>query len=152
MGFDERIKELNIKLPRVPRPVATYIPAVRTGNLLFLSGVLPFKDGELVYKGKVGAGVTQEMGYEAARLATLNALAVINEELGSLDHVKKIVRLTGYVASASGFNKQPAVVNGASDFIVEIFGEAGRHARVSVGVSELPLDSPVEVELIVEVR
>lgn len=152
MGFDERIKELNIRLPKVPRPVATYIPAVRAGNLLFLSGVLPFKDGDLIYKGKVGAGVTQEMGYEAARLATLNALAVINEELGSLDYVNRIVRLTGYVASASGFNKQPAVVNGASDLLVEIFGEAGRHARVSVGVSELPLDSPVEVELIVAVR
>lgn len=151
MGFDERIKELNIKLPKVPRPVATYVPSVRTGNLLFLSGMLPFKDGELAYKGKVGAEITQELGYEAARLAVLNALAVINEELGFLDHVKRIVRLTGYVSSALGFNKQPSVVNGASDLLVEIFGDAGRHARVSVGVSELPLDSPVEVELIVEV-
>lgn len=152
MGIDEKLKEMNIVLPKVPMPVATYIPAVRVGGLIFLSGTLPFKDGELACKGKVGAEITQEVGYEAARLAVLNALAVINEELGSLDNVKRIVRLTGYVASASGFNKQPAVVNGASDLLVEIFGEAGRHTRVSVGVSELPLDSPVEVELIVEVR
>lgn len=152
MGFDARIKEMNIRLPKVPRPVATYVPSVRTGNLIFLSGMLPFKDGGLACIGKVGAGITKEAGYEAARLAALNALAVINEELGSLDHVKRIVRLTGYVASAAGFNGQPQVVNGASDLLVEVFGEAGRHARISVGVSELPLDSPVEVELIIEVK
>lgn len=152
MGIDEKLKEMNIVLPKVPRPVATYIPAVRTGNLLFLSGMLPFKNGEMVYIGKVGARIKEEVGYEAARLATLNALAVINEELGSLDHIKRIVRLTGYVASAAGFSRQPAVINGASDILVQIFGEAGRHTRVSVGVSELPMDSPVEIELIVEVK
>ncbi len=151
MGINEKLKELNIVLPKMPRPMATYIPAVKTGNLLFLSGMLPLKNNELAYIGKVGARVREEVGYEAARLATLNALAIINEELGSLDHVKRIVRLTGYVASAPGFNRQPAVINGASDILVQIFGEAGRHTRVSVGVSELPLDSPVEVELIVEV-
>ncbi|MGB9886837.1 MAG: RidA family protein, partial [Moorellales bacterium] len=128
-----------------------YVPAVRAGNLVFVSGQLCLVKGEVRYRGKVGAELTVEQGYEAARLATLNALAVLRAELGDLDRVRRVVRIFGAVNSAPGFNRQPQVVNGASDLLVEVFGEAGRHARTAVGVSELPMDSAVEVELTVEV-
>lgn len=144
--------ELGITLPAPPRPVATYIPAVLAGELLFLSGVIPFRDGNLVFEGKLGRELTVEQGAEAAGVALLNALAIIRQELGTLDRVRKIVRMTGHVASADGFVQHPAVINGASDLLVRIFGEAGRHARVALGAAELPLNAPVEIELIVQVH
>ena len=152
MSYDAKLKELRIELPDPPKPVATYIPAVLAGELLFLSGVLPMQGGKLAAEGKLGTDLTIEQGYEAARIALLNALAVIYQELGTLDRVKRIVRLVGHVASATGFVQQPAVVNGASDLLVRVFDDAGRHARVAVGAAELPLNAPVELELIVHVK
>ena len=151
MSYEAKLVELGITLPPPPKPVATYIPAVLTGQLLFLSGVVPFRDGKLVLEGKLGKDLTVEQGYEAARIALLNALAIVRSELGSLDRVAKVVRLIGYVASAEGFTQQPEVINGASDLLVRIFGEVGRHARAAVGAAGLPLDAPVELELIVAV-
>lgn len=152
MSYESRLSELGIQLPAPPQPVATYIPAVRAGDLLFLSGVVPFRDGQLALVGKLGTDLTVEQGYEAARIALLNALAIVRKELGTLDRVKKVVRMVGHVASADGFVQQPAVVNGASDLLVKIFDEAGRHARVAVGAAALPLNAPVELEIILEVR
>lgn len=150
-SFEQKLTQLGIALPSPPQPVATYVPAVRVGDLLFVSGVIPCHDGKLAVTGKLGRELSVEQGYEAARLAVLNALAIVRRELGSLDHVKRIVRLVGYVASAEGFVQQPAVVNGASDLLVMVFDEAGRHARVAVGAAELPLHAPVELELIIDV-
>ncbi len=150
-SYEARLNELGIELPAPPKPVATYIPAVRAGELLFLSGVIPLRDGKLAVEGKLGKDLTIEQGYEAARIALLNALAVIHQELGTLDRVRRIVRLVGHVASAQGFVQQPAVINGASDLLVRVFEEAGRHARVAVGAAELPLNAPVELELIVHI-
>ena len=151
MSYENRLQELGLALPVPPKPVATYIPAVRTGNLLFLSGVLPSRDGQLVMTGKLGQTLSIEQGIEAARIAVLNALAIVKAEAGSLDRVKRIVKMVGHIASASGFTDQPQVLNGASDLLVEIFGDAGRHARVAVGAAELPRQAPVEIELIVEI-
>jgi enamine deaminase RidA (YjgF/YER057c/UK114 family) len=147
MSFEHKLIELGLALPAPPKPVATYIPAVLAGELLFLSGVIPFRDGKLVVEGKLGRDLTVEQGYEAARVSLLNALAIVRQELGTLDRVKRIVRMTGHVASAEGFVQQPAVIN----LLVQIFGEAGRHARVALGAAELPLNAPVEIELIVQV-
>lgn len=152
MSFERKLTELGITLPAPPKPVATYIPAVRAGELLFLSGVIPFRDGKLVVEGKLGRELTVEQGYEASRIALLNALAIIRQELGTLDRVNQVVRMTGHVASAEGFVQHPAVINGASDLLVKIFGEAGKHARVALGAAELPLNAPVEIELIIQVR
>jgi enamine deaminase RidA (YjgF/YER057c/UK114 family) len=146
----DRLKELGYELPSVPNPADSYIPATSTGSLLFTAGQLPLKEGQLRYTGKVDKDVSVEEAKEAARLCALNALAALEAEAGSLDNAR-IVKVTGYVASAAGFNRQPEVINGASDFLSEVFGERGTHARSAVGVSELPLDAPVEVELIVEV-
>ncbi len=151
MSVESKLKQLAIELPSPPRPVATYIPAVQVGDLLFLSGMLPFRDGALALVGKLGRDLKVEQGYEAARLALLNALAVVRSEVDTLDRVKKVVRLVGYVASAESFVEQPAVINGASDLLVEIFGETGRHARVAVGVAALPLNAPVELEMVFQV-
>ena len=151
MSFEARLRELGIELPAPPKPVATYVPAVQAGDLLFLSGVIPFRHGTLTMEGKLGRDLTVEQGYEAARIALLNALSIVRTELGTLDRVKRIVRLVGHVASAEGFVQQPAVINGAPDLLVSIFDEAGRHARVAVGAAQLPLNSPVELELIVQV-
>lgn len=152
MSFDAKVVELGITLPPAPKPVAAYIPAVRAGELLFLSGTGPFKDGQIAFAGKLGRDLTVEQGYEAARLTLLNALAMVRQELGTLDRVVRIVRLTGHVASAEGFTQQPAVINGASDLLVQIFGEAGRHARLALGAAELPLNMAIELELILHVR
>ncbi|ACZ42850.1 Endoribonuclease L-PSP [Thermobaculum terrenum ATCC BAA-798] len=151
MSFEARIKELGIEIPEPARPLAAYVPTVRTGNLVFVSGQLPTRGGELVARGKLGEGVSLEDGQEAARVAAINALAALRAELGSLDLVRRIVKLTGYVASAPGFVAQPQVINGASELMQAVFGESGRHARAAVGVSELPNGAPVEVELIAEV-
>ncbi|WP_447983406.1 RidA family protein [Nitrospira sp. Nam74] len=150
-SFEAQVTALGLVLPAPPKPVATYIPVVRTGNLLFLSGMIPLRDGTLTMTGKLGKDISVEQGYEAARICLLNAVAVIRQHLGTLDHVKQVVKLVGYVASAEGFVQQPAVINGASDLLVKIFGDAGRHARVAVGAAALPLNAPVEIELIVQV-
>ena len=151
MTASERLAELGITLPAVAKPLAAYVPAVRTGNLVYTSGQLPFQAGELTHSGKVGAEVPPEQAKIAARTCALNALAAI-EALVGIDAVVRIVKVVGFVASAPGFSGQPGVVNGASEMLGELFDDAGAHARSAVGVSELPLDAPVEVELIVEVR
>ncbi|HTN44318.1 MAG TPA: RidA family protein [Nitrospiria bacterium] len=152
VSIETKLKESGIVLPTAPKPVANYVPAARVGELLFTSGVLPMKEGRLAYEGKLGKDLTPEQGQEAARLALLNALAVVKQEAGSLERVVRIVRLTGHVASAPGFVLQSTVLNGASDLLVAIFGEAGRHTRAALGAAELPLNSPIELELIVQVR
>ena len=151
MSFEQKLIQLGITLPAPPKPVATYVPAVQAGDLLFLSGVIPFRNGKLTVEGKLGRDLTVEQGYEAARIALLNALAIVRSEIGTLDRVRKVVRLVGHVASAEGFVQQPAVVNGASDLLVRIFDDAGRHARVAIGAAELPLNSPIELELIFQI-
>ncbi len=145
-----RLEELGITLPAPAAPLAAYVPAVRTGNLVYTSGQLPLEAGKPTHFGKVGAEVIPEEGKAAARTCALNALAGIHALVG-IDSVVRIVKLVGFVASAPGFTGQPGVVNGASEFLGEVFGEAGAHARSAVGVAELPLGVPVEVELIVEV-
>jgi len=130
--------------------VANYIPTLRVGKLLFVSGALPMSGGSLLYRGKVGREVALEQGYEAARLAALNCLSAVRKHLGSLNKVRRVIRVTGYVASAEGFNDQPKVVNGVSDLLVDIFGDAGKHTRVAIGVYQLPLDAPVEVDMILQ--
>lgn len=151
MSYEHRLKQLGIELPEAPKPVANYVPVVRVGELLFLSGVLPSRDGQLVMTGKLGQPLSIEQGMEAARVALLNALAIIRSEVGSLDHLTRVVKMVGHIASAPGFVEQPQVLNGASDLLVAVFGEAGRHARVAVGAAELPRQAPVEIELIVQV-
>ncbi|MET8773400.1 RidA family protein [Nocardia sp. NPDC050713] len=147
----KNLERLGLTVPAVAAPVAAYIPAVRTGSLVYTSGQLPFVNGELSATGKVGAEVSLEAAAEAARLCALNALAAVHDLVG-LDEVVRIVKVVGFVASAPGFTDQPLVINGASEFLGEVFGDAGVHARSAVGVSELPKNTPVEVELIAEVR
>ena len=149
MTASGRLAELGITLPTVTPPLAAYVPAVRTGNLVYTAGQLPLSAGKLTHTGKVGADVTPEHAKVAARTCALNALAAIDALVG-IDTVTRVVKVVGFVASAPGFSGQPGVINGASEFLGEVFGEAGAHARSAVGVSELPLDAPVEVELIVE--
>ena len=151
MTASERLAELGITLPAVAKPLAAYVPAVRTGNLVYTSGQLPLQAGDRTHSGKVGAEVPPEQAKIAARTCALNALAAIDALVG-IDAVVRIVKVVGFVASAPGFSGQPGVVNGASEMLGELFDDAGAHARSAVGVSELPLDAPVEVELIVEVR
>lgn len=145
-----RLAELGLTVPAVATPAGAYVPAVRSGSHVYVSGQLPLVDGELLATGKVGAEVTPERARELAARCALNALAAVDDLVG-LDAVVKVVKVTGFVASAPGFAGQPGVVNGASELFGQVFGEAGRHARSAVGVAELPLDAPVEVELIVEV-
>ncbi|MFE7746414.1 RidA family protein [Nocardia sp. NPDC057455] len=149
--WEKNLAELGITLPPVVAPVAAYIPAIRTGSLVYTSGQLPFVNGRLSAVGKVGAEVSVEEAKEAARLCALNALAAVHDLVG-LDAVVRIVKVVGFVASAPGFGDQPVVINGASEFLGQVFGDAGTHARSAVGVSELPRNTPVEVELIAEVR
>lgn len=152
MSAEQRLADLGITLPEAPKPVATYLPAVVSGNLLFVSGQACTVDGKMKYQGKVGKNLTLEQGYEAARIAAINALAILKEELGSLDKVKRVVKVFGLVASDPEFYEQPKVINGASDLLVEVFGDKGRHARSAVGTNVLPFNTPVEVEMIVEVE
>jgi len=146
-----RLAELGLTLPAVAKPVAAYVPAVRSGDLVWTSGQLPFVDGELAATGKVGAEVEPDAAQDLARICALNAIAAVAEEVGDLDRVRRIVKLVGFVASAPSFFGQPVVVNGASALLGDVFGDAGRHARSAVGVAVLPLDAPVEVEVVVEV-
>ncbi len=149
-GAEDRLRDLGYELPAVPHPAGSYVPATCAGTLLFTAGQLPLKDGQLPYTGKVGAEVSVEEAKEAARLCVINALAAVKAEVGTLENARRIARVTGYVASAAGFNSQPEVMNGASDLLGRLFGEKGLHARTAVGVAELPFDAPVEVELIVD--
>ena len=150
-SWHARLAQLGIRLPPVAAPVASYVPAVRSGQLVFTSGQLPFVDGGLRRTGKVGGSVDPEDAAADAKLCALNALAAVDDLVG-LDQVARVVRVDGYVASAEGFSGQPRVVNGASELLGKVFGEAGRHARSAVGVAELPLGAPVEIELTVELR
>ncbi|TDE00493.1 RidA family protein [Jiangella asiatica] len=151
MTPEDRLTSLGLALPDVAKPVAAYIPAVRSGSYVFTSGQLPLREGTLLSTGTVGAEVTPEQAYDAARQCALNALAAVRAEVGDLSAVTRVVKVLGFVASAPGFTGQPQVVNGASDLLGEVFGDLGQHARSAVGVSVLPLGAPVEVELIVEV-
>ena len=150
MSASARLGQLGVALPDVVAPLASYVPAVRTGNLVYTAGQLPIEGGKLVRAGKVGAEVSPEEGKAMARICVLNALAAVDSLVG-IDAVTQVVKVVGFVASAPGFNGQPNIVNGASDLLAEVFGDKGAHARSAVGVSELPLNAPVEVELIVEV-
>ena len=147
---EARLRELGHELPAVPEPAGAYVPATRAGTLIFTAGQVPFERGELHHTGKVGEAVSLEEARQAARICALNALAAAAAEAGGLNNIRRIVKVTGFVASAPDFNDQPQVINGASELIGEVFGEAGLHARSAVGVAELPLDAPVEVELVAE--
>jgi enamine deaminase RidA (YjgF/YER057c/UK114 family) len=151
MSWSARLAELGIELPGVAAPLAAYVPAVRTGNLVYTAGQLPITSGNLAVTGKVGVEVTPEVGKTLARVCGLNALAAVHSLVG-IDAITRVVKVVGFVASAPGFTGQPGIVNGASELFGEVFGDAGAHARSAVGVSELPLNAPVELELIVEVR
>ncbi|MGN6501450.1 MAG: RidA family protein, partial [Pseudolysinimonas sp.] len=145
-----RLAELGLTVPALVKPVAAYVPAVVTGNLVYTAGQLPFIDGALPATGKVGADVTAEAAAELARMCALNALAAASSVIGSLDRVTRVVKVVGFVASDPAFTGQPAVMNGASELLGQVFGDAGQHARSAVGVAVLPLDAPVEVELVLE--
>jgi enamine deaminase RidA (YjgF/YER057c/UK114 family) len=149
---ESKLSELKLSLPDAPKPVAAYIPAKQTGNLVFTAGQLPMVNGELISKGLLGQDVEIDEANKAARICTLNALAAIKGVIGDLDRIKQIVRVVGYVASIPTFTQQPAVVNGASELLLEIFGENGKHARSAVGMAVLPLNASVEIELTVEVE
>ena len=148
---EERLADLGLSVPEVAKPVAAYVPALRSGNHVYTSGQLPMRDGQLMLTGKVGGEVTQEEAVECARQCALNALAAVRAEVDELSAVKRIVKVVAFVASTPDFTGQPLVANGVSELLGAVFGEAGRHARSAVGVNVLPLDSPVEVELVVEV-
>jgi enamine deaminase RidA (YjgF/YER057c/UK114 family) len=152
MSFETRIQVLGLIIPEPPKPAGHFVPAVQTGNLLFVSGQISAISDQIFIKGKLGRDLSIEQGQEAARLALHNVLAVIRISVGTLDRIKRIIKLNGWVASAEGFNGQPQVVDGASMLLEEIFGEAGKHARAAIGVAELPLGASVELELIVEVE
>jgi enamine deaminase RidA (YjgF/YER057c/UK114 family) len=152
VGAENRLRELGIELPPAPAPVASYVPVVVSSGLAYVSGQVPMAEGKLLWMGKLGAELDIEAGAEAARRCALQALSALRAELGSLDRVRRIVKVSVYVASDRGFTDQPKVANGASDLLVQVFGDAGRHARAAVGVAELPLGGPVEVEVVAEVE
>ena len=148
---EQRLADLGLSIPEVAKPVAAYVPAVRTGNHVYTAGQLPLSDGQLLHSGKVGGGVSDEEGHACARQCALNALAAVKAEVGDLSAVTRVVKVTVFVASTPHFTGQPQVANGASELLGEVFADAGQHARSAVGVAVLPLDAPVEVELLVEV-
>lgn len=152
LEIERRLSELGLTLPPPQQPVANYVRAVRTGNLVFVAGHLPVQDGEVTHRGKLGRDMDVETGYQAARLVMLNCLATLKAELGDLDRVRRVVKLLGMVNSAPDFTDTPGVMNGASDLLVQLYGERGRHARSAVGMSTLPLGVSVEIEMIVEVE
>jgi len=151
MSTTARLAELGLAIPEVVPPVAAYVPAVVTGRYVYTSGQLPMRDGEMIAVGLVGADVDPDVAKDCARQCAINALAAAQSVIGSLDRVTRVVKVVGFVASAPGFSGQPAVVNGASEILLDIFGDAGRHARSAVGVSGLPINAPVEVEMVLEV-
>ena len=150
-GVEDRLRDLGIELPPATSPVASYVPVVVAGGMAFVSGQIPLVDGKMLHPGHVGSEVTLEQGQEAARRCAIQALAALLAELGSLDRVRKVVKVEVFVASAEGFTDQPKVANGASDFLGDVFGDAGKHARAAVGVAELPLGASVEVAMTVEI-
>ena len=149
--IEEKIKQMGIVIPEAAKPLAAYIPALRVGNLIMTSGQVPISSDEIKFLGKVGKDLTEDEGRDAAKLCAINCLSAVKSLVGSLDKIKRIIKLTVFVNSAEGFTAQPKVANGASEFIVEIFGDTGKHVRGAVGVSELPLNSAVEIEMTVEV-
>jgi enamine deaminase RidA (YjgF/YER057c/UK114 family) len=152
MNVEKKLKEMGIELPPAVQPVANYVPAVRAGNLVFLSGHGPFKEDGSLITGKVGSDLTLEQGYEASRRVAIGLLGSLKAEIGDLDEVKRIVKLLGMVNCTANFTDQPNVINGASDLVVEVFGDNGKHARSAVGMNALPLNIAVEIEMIVEVQ
>jgi len=150
--FEAKLKEMNIELPEAPKPLAAYVPALKSGDFVYTSGQIPMVAGELKFKGKVGADLTEEQGYEAAKVCAINCLSAVKGVIGDLDKIAQIVKLTGFVNSAPGFSSQPKVINGASEFLGQVFGDAGKHARAAVGVNELPINAAVEVEIIVRLK
>ena len=152
MNPETKLQELGLTLPQPPAAAGAYVPAVRTGNLLYLAGTLPMRDGKIVYAGKVGKEFTLEQGAEAAQLCTLNALANAKVALGSLDAIVRVVMVNGFVNGVDGFSDSPKVLNGASEFLLKVLGDAGKHARAAVSVNGLPLGAAVEVQLVLEVR
>lgn len=152
MSFEDKIKELGLELPEAPEPIAEYIPAKKINDIVYVSGQGPIKEGKFIYIGKVGDTVTLDEGYQCAQQCCLNALAAVKSVVGSLDEIEEIVKLRGFVNSSDDFLEQPKVINGASELLVKIFGEKGRHARAALGTSVLPDDIPVELEMIVKVK
>jgi enamine deaminase RidA (YjgF/YER057c/UK114 family) len=152
MKVEQELTKLGLKLPEPMPPVANYIGAVRVGSLLFVSGHGPRMDGKLMFQGKVGRDLTVEQGYEAARLVMLNCLGTIKREIGDLDKVERIVKLLGFVNAPEGFRESPKVINGASDLLVQLYGEKGRHARSAIGVAALPMEIAVEIEMIAQLK
>ena len=149
--IEEKLSLLNISLPTPPKPAGSYIPVVRTGNLVFVSGQIPVKDGKVEFQGKVPTNVPIEVAQQAAKLCIINVLAQLKSEIGTLDKISRIVRVSGFVNSAQDFVEQPKIINAASDLLFEIFGEKGKHSRIAVGVASLPLNSTVEIDLIAEI-
>lgn len=152
MTPEEKLHELQIELPKPPSPIAAYVPAVVADGWAYTSGQIPLLDGKLAWQGKVGETVDEASAYAAARLCAINCLAALKSALGELDRIERVVKVVGFVNSASGFTGQPKVINGASELIGQVFGEVGKHARSAVGVSELPLNAPCEVEMIVKLK
>ncbi len=150
--YEQRIKAMGLTIPEPPEPIASYVPAVKVNGIIYTSGQIPIVDGNLKYRGKVGKDLTEEEAYEAAKICCLNCLSVIKGEIDSIDNIERIIKVTGYVNSTSGFTQQSKVINGASDLLGEVFQEAGEHARVAIGVSELPIDSAVEIEISVKLN
>jgi enamine deaminase RidA (YjgF/YER057c/UK114 family) len=151
MTPEDKLKMLGIVLPEAPQPLGSYVPVMRSGNLVFLSGILPLVEGKLLRRGRLGEQITIDDARDDAKRAVMNALAILRSHVGSLNTVKRCIKITGYVASSPDFTEQPKVLNAASDLLYDIFGEAGRHARAAIGVTVLPLNSPVEIEFIFEV-
>lgn len=152
MSYEEKLNNMGVNIPAAPKPVAAYLPAVLAGCYVFTSGQLPLAEGKLMFTGKLDRDLTLEEGRQAARQCAINCLAAVKGVIGTLDSIERIVKITGFVNSASGFTGQPQIINGASDFLIEVFGERGQHARSAVGVNELPLNSVVEIEMIVQVK
>ena len=150
--IEEKIKTLGYDLPEAPKPLAAYIPVTRVDNLIFTAGQLPMVEGKLISEGKLGNEVSDEVGIMAAEICAINCLSVIKSEIGDLDNIEQIVKVTVFINSADGYITQPKIANGASEFLVNIFGESGKHVRSAVGVNELPINSPVEIEMIVKVK
>ena len=148
--IEDRLKELSIKIPTPPKPAGSYIPVVTTNNLAFVSGQIPMKEGKVVFEGKVPKEQSLDSAREAAKICIINGLAQLKANLGSLDKITKFIRISGFVNSSSNFTEQPKVINAASDLLVEIFGDMAKHSRIAVGVASLPLDSTVEIDMIVE--
>ncbi|MGM9533877.1 MAG: RidA family protein [Intestinibacter sp.] len=151
-NIEKRLEELNINLSQGPSPVANYVSMQRAGDVLYFSGAGPIIDGKIIYQGRLGENISIEEGYDAAKIAAINLLAVLKREIGDLDKVEQIVKVLGFVSSTNDFYNQPAVIDGASDLLVEVFGDNGRHARCAVGTNVLPMNLPVEVDMIVKLK